>query len=109
MALLGKRINLTVGEVVGHGMTAAEVMTQLRNAGRTLAIVGHQPASILEELSRVTDWATSGKFATAAAAIVEPDVSQVTYATAGHPPILIRRAQTGTVENPPPPQGPAPC
>jgi serine phosphatase RsbU (regulator of sigma subunit)/integral membrane sensor domain MASE1 len=109
MALPGKRAYLAVGDVVGHGMTAAEDMTQLRNAGRTLAIVGHQPASILEELSRVTDWATSGKFATAAAAIVEPDVSQVTYATAGHPPILIRRAKTGTVEIPPPAEGPALC
>ena len=109
MALPGKRAYLAVGDVVGHGMTAAEDMTQLRNAARTLAIVGHQPASILEELSRVTDWATSGKFATAAAAIVEPDVSQVTYATAGHPPILIRRAKTGTVEIPPSTEGPALC
>jgi serine phosphatase RsbU (regulator of sigma subunit) len=84
-------------------------MTQLRNAGRTLAIAGHQPASILEELARVTDWATSGKFATVAAAIIELDVSLVTYATAGHPPILIRRAKTGTVEIPPPAEGPALC
>ena len=109
MALPGKRAYLAVGDVVGHGLTAAEDMTQLRNAGRTLAIVGHQPASILEELARVTDWATNGKFATVAAAIIEPDVSLVTYATAGHPPILIRRAKTGTVEIPPPAEGPALC
>ena len=109
MALPGKRAYLAVGDVVGHGLTAAEDMTQLRNAGRTLAIVGYQPASILEELARVTDWATSGKFATVAAAIIEPDVSVVTYATAGHPPILIRRAKTGTVEIPPPAEGPALC
>ena len=44
-----------------------------------------------------------------AAAIIEPDVSLVTYATAGHPPILIRRAKTGTVEIPPPAEGPALC
>ena len=69
---------------------------------------GYQPASILEELARVTDWATSGKFATMAAAIIEPDVSLSTYATAGHPPILIRRAKTGgTVEIPLPAEGPA--
>jgi serine phosphatase RsbU (regulator of sigma subunit) len=36
-------------------------------------------------------------------------VSMVTYATAGHPPILIRRAKTGTVEIPPPTEGPALC
>ena len=109
MALPGKRAYLAVGDVVGHGLTAAEDMTQLRNAGRTLAIVGYQPASILEELARVTDWATSGKFATVAAAIIEPDMSLVTYATAGHPPILIRRARTGTVEIPPPAEGPPLC
>ena len=109
MALPGHRAYLAVGDVVGHGLTAAEDMTQLRNAGRTLAIAGYQPASILEELARVTDWATSGKFATVAAAIIEPDVSVVTYATAGHPPILIRRAKTGTVEIPPPAEGPALC
>jgi serine phosphatase RsbU (regulator of sigma subunit)/integral membrane sensor domain MASE1 len=109
MALPGQRAYLAVGDVVGHGLAAAEDMTQLRNAGRTLAIAGHQPAGILEELARVTDWATSGKFATVAAAIIEPDVSAVTYATAGHPPILIRRAKTGTVEIPPPAQGPALC
>src|SRR5260370_33713388 len=109
MALPGQRAYLAVGDVVGHGLTAAEDMTQLRNAGRTLAIVGYQPASILEELARVTDWATSGKFATVAAAIIEPRVSVVTHATAGHPPILIRRAKTGTVEIPPPAGGPALC
>ena len=75
MALPGQRAYLAVGDVVGHGLAAAEDMTQLRNAGRTLAIAGYQPASILDELARVTDWATSGKFATAAAAIIEPDVS----------------------------------
>ena len=66
MALPGKRAYLAIGDVVGHGLTAAEDMTQLRNAGRTMAIVGYQPASILEELARVTDGATSGKFDTVA-------------------------------------------
>jgi serine phosphatase RsbU (regulator of sigma subunit)/integral membrane sensor domain MASE1 len=109
MALPGKCAYLAAGDVVGHGLTAAEDMTLLRNAGRTLAIAGYQPASILEELARVTDWATSGKFATVAAAIIEPDESLVTYATAGHPPILIRRAKSGMVEIPPPAEGPALC
>ena len=109
MALPGNRAYLAAGDVVGHGLTAAEDMTQLRNAGRTLALAGYQPASILDELARVTDWATNGKFATVATAIIEPDMSLVTYATAGHPPILIRRAKTGTVEIPASAEGPALC
>jgi serine phosphatase RsbU (regulator of sigma subunit)/integral membrane sensor domain MASE1 len=103
------RAYLAVGDVVGHGLAAAQDMTQLRNAGRALAIAGHQPAGILHELARITDWATSGKYATMAAAIAEPDASLLTYATAGHPPILIRRAHSGTVEIPSPAAGPPLC
>ncbi len=108
LALPDGRAYLAVGDVVGHGLPAAQDMTQLRNAGRALAIAGQQPAGILRELVRITEWATSGKYATMAAAIVEADAPLVTYATAGHPPILIRRARTGTVEIRRPPRG-RPC
>jgi integral membrane sensor domain MASE1 len=109
LTLPGGRTYLAVGDVIGHGPTAAEDMTQLRSAGRAMAIAGHQPADILSKLARVSEWATNGKYATMAAAIVEPDVSRLTYATAGHPPILFRRAQTGTVEIPPDAAGPPLC
>jgi serine phosphatase RsbU (regulator of sigma subunit)/integral membrane sensor domain MASE1 len=98
---------LAVGDVVGHGIAAAEDMTQLRNAGRALAIAGHQPASLLTELGRITAFATTGRFATMAAAIIDPDGATVTYASAGHPPVLMRRAPSGTVEVPLPARGPA--
>ena len=58
-------------------------------------------------LFRSTAAATAGHFATMAAAIIDPDGSLVTYASAGHPPVLIRRAKTGTVEVPLPARGPA--
>ena len=58
---------------------------------------------------RITTWATSGKFATMATALVEPGAALVTYATAGHPPMLIRRAATGTVKILPASTGPAFC
>jgi serine phosphatase RsbU (regulator of sigma subunit) len=74
-----------------------------------MAIAGHEPADILSGLARVSEWATNGKYATMATAIVEPDVSRLTYATAGHPPILFRRARTGTVEIPPDAAGPPLC
>jgi serine phosphatase RsbU (regulator of sigma subunit)/integral membrane sensor domain MASE1 len=98
---------LAVGDVVGHGIAAAEDMTQLRNAGRALAITGHQPASLLAQLGQITAVATAGRFATMAAAIIDRDGSIITYASAGHPPVLIRRAKTGTVETPLPARGPA--
>ena len=43
LALPGGRAYLAVSDVVGHGLAAAEDMTQLRNAGRALAIADHRP------------------------------------------------------------------
>jgi serine phosphatase RsbU (regulator of sigma subunit) len=98
LALPGGGGYIAVGDVVGHGLAAVEDMTQLRNAARALAVAGHQPSSLLHELARFNSVATSGKFATMAVAIFAPDGTHATCGMAGHPPMLIRRAGTGTVE-----------
>lgn len=90
-------IYLAVGDVLGHGLLAAEDMTQLRNAGRTLAIQGHEPGRLLAELSTVTGHATHGSFATMAIAILNPLDCSVTYGSAGHPPMLVRHGSDGSV------------
>jgi serine phosphatase RsbU (regulator of sigma subunit) len=90
-------IYLAVGDVVGHGLAAAEDMTQLRNAGRALAIQGLGPGRMLAELSTLTGLVTHGRFATMSVAVLNPADSSVTYASAGHPPMLIRHAVDGQV------------
>jgi integral membrane sensor domain MASE1/GAF domain-containing protein len=90
-------IYLAVGDVVGHGLAAAEDMTQLRNAGRALAIQGLRPGRLLAELSTLTGLVTHGKFATMSVAVLDPADSSVAYASAGHPPMLVRRAADGQV------------
>ncbi len=72
LALPGGRAYLAIGDVAGHGIAAAEDMTQIRNAGRALAIAGYQPARLLAELRRITATVTAGQFATMAVALVEP-------------------------------------
>lgn len=89
---------LSIGDVVGHGFTAAQDMSQLRSAARTLAIAGFPPGRLLEELGRVAGFMTVGQFATAAVAIADDDGSRLVYASAGHPPLLLRRAGTGEVQ-----------
>ena len=106
LALPAGRAYITVGDVAGHGISAAEDMTQIRNAGRALAIAGYQPARMLAELRRLTVSVTKGQFATMTVAMLEADSSRITYASAGHPPLLIRRAQTGNVETLPSAAGP---
>jgi serine phosphatase RsbU (regulator of sigma subunit) len=89
---------LSVGDVSGRGLAATQDMTQLRNAGRALAVAGYQPASLLRELAHVARSMTVGKFATAAVVISDQSGSELAYASAGHPPMLIRRAFSASVD-----------
>ena len=68
------------------------------------------PARLLAQLNRLTASVTKGQFATMTVALVEAGGARITYASAGHPPVLVRRARTGAVERLPavggPPLGP---
>ncbi|MFI6086081.1 SpoIIE family protein phosphatase [Streptomyces sp. NPDC051217] len=91
--LSGGRIALVVGDVVGHGITAAATMGQLRTAVITLSNLGLSPAEVLAQLDqlalnlsdshRVDTPATS---ATCVYAVYDPASGRVTAASAGHPP-----------------------
>jgi integral membrane sensor domain MASE1 len=91
------RTYLAVGDVVGHGLPAVEDMAQLRSAGRALALQGLAPAQLLLALNTFTRHASNGKFATMGVAVLDPASATLSYASAGHPPPVLRRAATGTV------------
>jgi serine phosphatase RsbU (regulator of sigma subunit)/integral membrane sensor domain MASE1 len=97
MPLPQNRTFLTVGDVVGHGLPAVEDMAQLRGAARAMAVQGLPPARLLAELNTFTRYVTSGKFATMTVAIFDPPTSSLTYASAGHPPALLRRSDDARV------------
>lgn len=97
MALPKERTYLAVGDVVGHGLPAVEDMAQLRSAGRAMALQGLPPAQLLAELNTFTAHASNGRFATMAVAVFDPGDSVVSYASAGHPPVLLRRFRDGEV------------
>lgn len=98
VALPGGSAFLSVGDVVGHGIAAAQDMSQLRHAARTLAVAGYRPAELLRELGRVADSMTAGQFATAAIGITDMSTSELVYASAGHPPMLLRRADSRMIQ-----------
>ncbi|MFS4091345.1 SpoIIE family protein phosphatase [Streptomyces sp. AF1A] len=93
--LSGKRVALVVGDVVGHGISAAATMGRLRTAVRTLADVDLPPDELLTHLDDVlTRLRTENRHpeasgdvgATCTYAVYDP-VSQVcSIASAGHPP-----------------------
>jgi anti-sigma regulatory factor (Ser/Thr protein kinase) len=83
------RIALSVGDVGGHGLDAAVIMGEVRQAIRTAAVVAESPAAVLEYVNGVVGFRESIGMVTAIFGIYDPAASQLSYAVAGHlPPIL---------------------
>ena len=80
---------LVVGDVVGHGLRAAAVMGQLRNAFRAYAIIDTSPAEIVARLNRLVTTAGEGVMATVLYLALDRDTGEVHFASAGHPPPLL--------------------
>lgn len=87
--LPGGRIALAVGDVAGHGVSAASAMMQLRIALRAYLFEGHDPASCLDRLDLLMDGLLDQRVATAIAAVLDPATGVCRIASAGHPAPLI--------------------
>jgi PAS domain S-box-containing protein len=96
IALDGGRLGLAMGDVVGHGIGAAALMGQLRNALRAYAFDGARPAAVVEKLDRLVQNLEAGRMATLLYMEIEPDLGSVTFSSAGHLPPLVL-APDGTV------------
>jgi serine phosphatase RsbU (regulator of sigma subunit)/integral membrane sensor domain MASE1 len=94
--LSGDRIGLTVGDVVGHGLEASAAMGRLRTAVATLAQLSDSPAQILTQLDRFAAGPNGTEFATACYAILDSRTGVLTYAAAGHPPMMVLASDGST-------------
>ena len=88
-AIDATRMGVSVGDVAGHGLPAAAVMSQLRSALATAALAEADPAAVLGLLDRYARTIPGAMFATAAYAIIDTDAGTVDYTCAGHPYPLI--------------------
>lgn len=81
---------LAIGDVAGHDLPAAVVMAQLRNGMRSLFMETEDAAHVLAALDRQLALGGDGVIATAICASYRDGV--VTWANAGHPPLLLAAA-----------------
>lgn len=86
-------LHVTVGDVAGHGIEAAARMGNLRSAFRAYAYESLSPAEILSRLGRHTTG--DDALATAICLTLDPFAGELTYASAGHPPIVLYDAEHG--------------
>ncbi|WP_040340160.1 SpoIIE family protein phosphatase [Candidatus Blastococcus massiliensis] len=87
--LPGEEIGLAVGDVVGHDITAAATMGQLRSVYRALLADGPGPCAVVDRLQ--TGWPLLGlqRMATALFASLDPSSGALRIASAGHPPPVL--------------------
>jgi PAS domain S-box-containing protein len=85
----GDEIGLAVGDVVGHDITAAATMGQLRSVYRALLADGPAPGAVIERLQ--AGWPLLGlqRMATALFATLDPATGRLRIASAGHPPPVL--------------------
>ncbi len=89
------RVSLVVGDVAGHGLQAAAVMTQLRNVLRAHLFDSLGPAESLVRLSALLAVQEPAALATIICVQIDPVTGEVTWSSAGHPaPILVSREGT---------------
>jgi light-regulated signal transduction histidine kinase (bacteriophytochrome) len=83
------RFVVSVGDVAGHGVTAATAMAQVRTALRAYMFDGHTPAVCLDRLDVLVQSLLPGQTATAVVVVLDPATGEVELANAGHPPPLV--------------------
>jgi phosphoserine phosphatase RsbU/P len=92
------RLALSIADVVGKGIPAALLMSNLQASVRAFANDAAQPRELCQQVNRILcGHIAEGRFISFFYCVADADLGALTYANAGHyPPVLVRA--DGTVE-----------
>ncbi len=94
------KLGIVIGDVVGHGVPAALVMSKIMAEARFLTASLQDPAAVVEMLNGITCRSTRlGRFITLLMLVLDPKSHRITLASAGHLPPLLRRTNR-TIDSP---------
>jgi serine phosphatase RsbU (regulator of sigma subunit)/integral membrane sensor domain MASE1 len=88
-ALPGQRVGIVIGDVIGHGLTAAVAMSRLQQYVRWIAGKGASPAEVLRQLDELCASTPGADYVTVGYAEYSPHDGVLCHARAGHPPPLL--------------------
>lgn len=96
----GEKIGILIGDVAGKGVPAALYMVKTISDARFLAFQFPKPGEFLTELNRrlVKD-ASRGTFTTLLYLVIDTQNLLLSYASAGHHPVLKRSARGSPIES----------
>ncbi|MDQ2871746.1 MAG: SpoIIE family protein phosphatase [Candidatus Eremiobacteraeota bacterium] len=86
------RIALSLGDVAGHGLEAATIMGEIRQAIRSVGTGAPEPSDVLEHINNVINLRSTIGMVTAIFGYYDPTSRCLTYAVAGHPPPIVTLA-----------------
>ncbi len=88
--LFDGRVLLSIGDVAGSGLNAAVRMGNMRQIIRGIAQVHADPALMLDAADRALRLEYPDEYVTAFVGVLDPISNILAYASAGHPPPLLR-------------------
>jgi len=91
-----KHLGILIADVSGHGLPAALIASMLKGALAAQSQHAFDPPRVLSRLNRSLCGRFKHHFVTAAYVFVDMEKKSMSYAGAGHPPLLLWRASTGS-------------
>ena len=91
-------LGVLIADVSGHGVPAALSASMVKVAIRAQREWAEHPEQVLNGLNSILCGSLEGQFVTAAYLYLDPVHGVMAYSGAGHPPLLVWRARTQTVE-----------
>jgi len=92
-----KHLGILVADVSGHGLPAALIASMLKVALAAQALHAVDPARVMGGLNQSLCGKFKHHFVTAAYVFLDMEKNTMSYAGAGHPPLLLWRTATGNV------------
>ncbi|MGW0749633.1 SpoIIE family protein phosphatase [Streptomyces sp. NPDC002587] len=89
LPLAGGKAGLIIGDVMGHGITAAAVMGRLSASVRALARLDLSPVGLLHQLEAALSDLAEPMLATLLYIVCDPATGHCTVIRAGHPPPVL--------------------
>jgi len=104
-------VAFVVGDVEGHDLGAAKIMSRLRHSLGMLVLEERAPGSALERLNQISLAGADDRLATALVGVLDTASGRITLSSAGHhSPVRVRSEQALELPVPPgPPLGVQPC
>lgn len=81
-------LSLLVADVSGHGVPAALIASMVKIAYSAQLERIHKPSAVLSEINRILCGKIRGQFVTGACLFFDAEERRLSYASAGHPPLV---------------------